>query len=206
MPSPSLADLAALGKLFETHSPRLLTMLERRLDPRLRRHVDAGTILNDAFLLAHQKWSEFRAKCSVSPFNEEEFKTTAFPWLYGLARNALINAWRKQFGRNGNRRGEIGLSDAASVDLGSRLCDRGTPPVRAAARAEIKARVRDAMQVLDEQDQDILWMRHYDDLKFGEIAEVLNIKENAANVRYFRAMEKLRNSYLQSNGKPSGSE
>ena len=50
--SSSIADLALLGKLFEEHRPRLLAMVQRRMDPALAARVGAEDLLNEAFLLA----------------------------------------------------------------------------------------------------------------------------------------------------------
>jgi DNA-directed RNA polymerase specialized sigma24 family protein len=59
MPS-SLADMAALGKLFEEHRPKLLAMVQRRLDPTLAPRNDPEEILNEAFFDARRKWDNFK--------------------------------------------------------------------------------------------------------------------------------------------------
>ena len=58
--SSSIADLALLGRLFEEHRPRLLAMVQRRIDPALAARVDAEGILTDAFLLARRRWGRGR--------------------------------------------------------------------------------------------------------------------------------------------------
>jgi hypothetical protein len=45
---------------------------------------------------------------------------------------------------------------------------------------------------LKPSDCEILWMRHFDQLAFKEIAEVLDITTGAANVRYVRALGRLK--------------
>jgi RNA polymerase sigma-70 factor, ECF subfamily len=59
-------------------------------------------------------------------------------------------------------------------------------------RAELQGRVGEALGLLKDKDREILWMRHHDDLSFHEVAAVLGIAENAARVRYVRALAKLR--------------
>ena len=44
----SVAELAALGKLLEEHRSRLVAMVERRLDPALRRADQLMRVLNHA--------------------------------------------------------------------------------------------------------------------------------------------------------------
>jgi DNA-directed RNA polymerase specialized sigma24 family protein len=59
-PPSAAADMAALEKLLEEHRPRLLAMVERRLDPVLRARIDADDILNVAFFDARRKWAAFK--------------------------------------------------------------------------------------------------------------------------------------------------
>ena len=60
-PGPSaVADLAALGRLWDEHRRRLLAMLERRMDPVLRRRVGAEEVLQNAFLDASRGWAAYR--------------------------------------------------------------------------------------------------------------------------------------------------
>lgn len=64
----SLADLAALGQLFEDHRPRLLAMVQRRLDPALAARVTAEDVLSEAFLQARRRWPQFRAGSAMTPY------------------------------------------------------------------------------------------------------------------------------------------
>ena len=50
-----------VGALLESYRPRLMRMLALRLDPRLRRRVDAGDVLQEAFA---------------------EVKSGAFTWMF----------------------------------------------------------------------------------------------------------------------------
>jgi RNA polymerase sigma-70 factor (ECF subfamily) len=75
--------------------------------------------------------------------------------------------------------------------------DSGTSPSSALAREELQERVKWMVENLGENDHEILWMRHYDQLSFSEAATVLGISENAATVRYARAVRRLRDKWLQ---------
>lgn len=87
----SIADLALLGQLFEEHRPRLLAMVDRRLDPALKSRVGSDDVLQDAFDVAKAKWPEFlnrqrgRSQTIRSP--------STYSWLYRITLDALINAW-----------------------------------------------------------------------------------------------------------------
>ncbi len=81
----SVADLAALGRLFEEHRPRLLAMLARRIDPKLHARLDADSILQETYLVARRRWSDFQTS-----------SMTAYSWLYRLALDTLIETWRRE--------------------------------------------------------------------------------------------------------------
>jgi RNA polymerase sigma-70 factor (ECF subfamily) len=67
-----------------------------------------------------------------------------------------------------------------------------TTPSQAAARAELKLRVQEALNSMDPIDREILTLRHFEQLSNAEAALVLGIKETAAANRYVRALERLR--------------
>ncbi len=86
--SSTLDDLARRGQLLEEYRPKLLAMVSRRLDPALARHIDPGDVLGEAFLRARQRWADFK-----------QGTMAACPWLYRLALDCLIEAWRRVFPR-----------------------------------------------------------------------------------------------------------
>ncbi|MCA9070241.1 MAG: sigma-70 family RNA polymerase sigma factor, partial [Planctomycetaceae bacterium] len=72
------------------------------------------------------------------------------------------------------------------------LLDDGTSPSEAVDRILRQEQIRRVLEQLAPDDQDILWMRHFDGLAYEEIGAVLKITPNAATVRYFRAMKRLK--------------
>lgn len=183
----SVLDLATLGKLFEECRPRLLAMLGRRLDPALKVRIDVEDILNEAYLVARNRWSRFRQQSDMTPY----------AWLYGIARDCLIEAWRKQTRARRDLHKEMPWPDRSSIQLGLSLINPGTSPSEAAARDELQAQMRQTLDLLKADDREILWMRHYDDLSFKEAAAVLQVTENAATVRYVRALRRLKDLWLK---------
>jgi RNA polymerase sigma-70 factor, ECF subfamily len=67
-----------------------------------------------------------------------------------------------------------------------------TTPSEAAARAERKAHLQEALEHLSPADREVLALRHFEHLTTAETAQVLGIKEAAAGKRYLRALERLR--------------
>jgi RNA polymerase sigma-70 factor (ECF subfamily) len=168
--------------LLQTHRPRLLAMLQRRIDPNLARRVSPEDVLAQTFLLARQRWQAFRAQSELAPL----------PWLYRLALDSLWEAWRRETRDCRDLARELPWPDHSSVQLGMSLIAPGTSPSRALARKELQEHVRQAMAALKPGDREILAMRHFEQLSFKEIAEVLSINVGTANLRYVRALARLR--------------
>ena len=79
-----------------------------------------------------------------------------------------------------------------SSTLAAQLIGRRTTPSQAAARAELKIRVQEALNSMDELDREVLALRHFEQLTNAEAARVLGIAETAACNRYVRALERLK--------------
>ena len=179
--------MAALGQLFEELRPKLLEMLRWRMDPVLATRIDPEDILNDAYLRARGRWMQFR----------EQPKTTPAAWLFGMVRDTMIETWRRETRQQRDLRREMPWPEQSSIQLGLRLVSAGTTPSAAARRAELRRQVEQVMSLLGDTDREILWMRHFGQLSFKEVAAVLSIKPNAANVRYARALLRLKDLWQQ---------
>ena len=55
----SVADVAALTRMFEEHRARLLVMLQSRIDPAMAVRVSAEDVLHETFFLARRRWHRF---------------------------------------------------------------------------------------------------------------------------------------------------
>jgi RNA polymerase sigma-70 factor, ECF subfamily len=176
----SLAEFGELGALFEVHRPRLRAMLDRRIDRRLAPKIGAEDVLHEAYLVAQRRWADFQQE-----------PRAPYPWLYGLTRDALLDAWRRlQRGvRNPDR--EMPWPERSSIELGLRLFGKLTSPSQALRREEIRDLVQEALNKLAPNDREVLMMRHFDDLSNGEIAEVLGISPVAVMQRYSRALRRI---------------
>jgi RNA polymerase sigma-70 factor (ECF subfamily) len=185
-PSP-VADVAALGQLLQEYRPRLLAMLQRRLDPKLNPRLDAEEILSMAFLQARRRWAAFQTRPAMKPY----------PWMYRITLDCLIEAWRRETRGPRDVRRAMPLPDATSLQLGLGLVHPGTSPSEALARDEVRAQVRLVMSQLKDSEREILLMRHFDDLSYADISAVLGITENTAMKRYGRALDKLSDRWME---------
>jgi RNA polymerase sigma-70 factor (ECF subfamily) len=80
----------------------------------------------------------------------------------------------------------------SSADLAARLVGRLTSPSLALRKAELRQRLFDVLNGMDDIDREILTMRHFEQLSNLEAAHVLHLSPSAASNRYVRALERLR--------------
>jgi RNA polymerase sigma-70 factor (ECF subfamily) len=109
-------------------------------------------------------------------------------WLWRIALNLCYDELRRR-----KRRSETGL-DAAGDDGLSVLDTALAPepaPDAAAAEQEQAELVRAAMLNLPESYRTVVVLRHYEHLKFQEIAEVLEIPEGTVKSRMAEALSRL---------------
>jgi RNA polymerase sigma-70 factor (ECF subfamily) len=181
-------DQHALGEFFARHRERLRRMVGLRLDRRLQGRLDPEDVLQEAFLDAARRLTEYIADPRMPPFL----------WLRFLTIQRLQTLHRLHLGvksRDASR--EISLFDgslpaADSRSLAAQLLGRLTTPSRAAIRAEIQIRIQDALNAMDPIDREILALRHFEELNNGETAAVLGIHKAAASNRYVRALRRLK--------------
>jgi RNA polymerase sigma-70 factor (ECF subfamily) len=177
-----------LQELFARYQNRLKRMVKLRLDPRVQGRIDPSDVVQEAYLESCQRLAEYLRNPRM-PF---------FLWVRFLAGQQLALAHRQHLGVQARDAGrEISLyreamPGASSAALAARLLGRLTSPSQAAARAEVKVRVQEALNNMDAIDREVLTLRHFEQMSNAETALVLGIKETAASNRYFRALRRLR--------------
>ncbi len=186
------SDLARLDRVLGEHRGRLLIMLRGRIDPALRPRIDAEEILQEVYLVARGKWVHAGMDPAVKPY----------PWLYRIALDTLIEAWRRQTRGCRDARLELPWPEYSSIQMGLDLVRAYTSPSEAFTRKEVGEQMRSALDRLKPDDRQILQMRHTDGLSFREVAAVLDITENAASVRYLRAIRRLRDVWKRTHREP----
>jgi RNA polymerase sigma-70 factor (ECF subfamily) len=123
---------------------------------------------------------------------------SVFLWLRGIVGNKLLELHRHHLGtgmRDAAR--DVALNprsapDATSAALVDQLSGHATGPGTAAARSEVKHRLREVLDNMDATDREVLALRHFEQLTNGEAAAVLGIAERAAAKRYVRALKRLK--------------
>ena len=181
-------DEQALAQAFSRHRERLWQMVHFRLDQRLAGRVDEDDVLQDAYLDAAKRLRHF----------EDHGASSVFLWLRVIVGQTLIDIHRRHFGaRMRSVQREVPMHDlynpqATSVSIASKLLGRLTSPSHAAMRAELTDQIETALADMDAIDQEVLALRHFEELTNSEVAEVLGIQQKAASIRYVRALRRLR--------------
>jgi RNA polymerase sigma-70 factor (ECF subfamily) len=181
-------DTAGLEGLFERYRPRLRRMIRLRLDRRLQGRVDPSDVIQEAYVEVSRGLAAYLRDPSL-PF---------FLWLRLVTGQKLALAHRRHLGvqaRDAGREVSLyrgALPEATSAALAAQLIGKQTSPSQAAARAELKIRLQEALNSMDELDREVLALRHFEHLTNAETSRVLGISEPAACNRYVRALERLK--------------
>lgn len=186
-------DREALAVLFSQHWDRLWRLVDFRMDRRLLGRVDPDDVLQEAYLAAAQRLGHYAADCSVSPF----------VWLRAIVLQTLTDVHRHHLGAQMRSAGrEVNLQgwhnpQTTSASLAALLIGQYTTPSQVAQRAEMVERIEQAIDAMEPLDQEVLALRHFEELTNSEVAEVLGIQQKAASIRYVRAIKRLKGALAE---------
>jgi RNA polymerase sigma-70 factor (ECF subfamily) len=177
----------AIDRLLAAHRAALRRMVAARLSPRLARRVDASDVVQEALLVAARRLPEYLDAPGL-PFPN---------WLRRIARDRLADEARRHEGadkralaREEPDRGA--MQSGSTLDLLARVADPARTPAASLLRRELQARFAQALETLDEDDREIVHLRHGEQLGNREAAAVLGLSDAAAAMRWLRALRRLR--------------
>jgi RNA polymerase sigma-70 factor (ECF subfamily) len=181
-------DQSAWGALLERHRRRLRNIVSFRLAPDLRGRLDASDVVQEMCLEATERLPEFLRHPAVP----------IFVWLRTLAlqRVAIVHRRHlKTLARDVGRERSLfshALTDETSAVFLAAMADPGESPSAIMEEEDQKKMLEECLCQLDTADQEILILRHFEELTNSEAAAALNLKPSAAANRYLRALERLR--------------
>ncbi len=164
-------DLDKLGLLFERHHRSLFGFLFHMTG---QRELSEDMAQNVFYRILKYKHA-FRG--------DGEFKT----WMYHLARN-VINDNGRAVKRTVKHQEVTNLAEEIA---GSYLADESIQ------KKQELALLKNAMNNLQPESREILILSKFQELKYHEIAAIMDITEGAVKVRVHRALHQLKNVYLQ---------
>jgi RNA polymerase sigma-70 factor (ECF subfamily) len=162
-------DRKAFGQLVRAYQRRAYAAAYTLVGNR----DDALELSQDAFVKAFKAMNRFDLSM---PF---------YPWLHRIVRNTSLNHLKKK-----KRRGESSLDEMMESGF-----DTHAPTLRpddCATREELLKHIQRAMEQLTPEQQEILRLRHFMELSYGEIAASLDIPQGTVMSRLHGARKKLR--------------
>ena len=191
-------ESTAVNDLMERHRQSLRQMVQLRLDRVIAQRVDASDIVQDVLLEASQRLSEYLRDPRL-PFHL---------WLRQLAKDQVIDAHRRHRvakRRSADREQSLAATgEHSSLDLVAQLRDHELTPAAATLRKEFQQRFYQALEQLDEDERELVLMRHVEQLSNSEVAQALGLSQPAAGMRHLRALRRLREILGDAPSLPSG--
>jgi len=170
-------DRDAFRVLVERHSPNVFRLAFRMTG---NQH-DAEEVVQEAFLRAYQKLSQFAARANFGT------------WVYRIAANYAIDRMRQRKSEDANREPAPRASeDGVQIDAMSFVPDSAPNPERLAQSEQLAEHMRRALQQLTPAERTAFVMRHWGGSGIEEIAEALKSSSSAAKNTIFRSVQKLR--------------
>lgn len=180
-------DEEALADLMTRHRPRLRRMVMLRMDGRVRARFDPSDVVQEAFV-------EIARRIGKGTFDPN---IPFFLWMRMVTGDQLARLHRTHLAfekRNATREvglQAIGLPDQSSVFLATELAGQFTSADRNLRQEEVRDRLHQLLQSMDEKDQEIIAMRFFEELSTEEIAQVLGLTRSGVLKRCTRAIQRL---------------
>jgi RNA polymerase sigma-70 factor, ECF subfamily len=178
----------AAERLLANHRESMRRMIDLRLDPAIAARVDASDVVQEVLLEASRRLDAYLREPKM-PFHL---------WLRHIAKDHIVDAHRRH--HLAHKRGvdreqamvPAALAGTSSIDLAAQFCDPELTPASAAMQQELERRLHAAIAKLDEDDREIILLRHFEQLSNQEVAALHGLSEAAASMRQLRALRRLR--------------
>jgi RNA polymerase sigma-70 factor, ECF subfamily len=169
-----LGSDSALGEALQKCRSDLIRAAQRAIERRPDCRGDHSDLVQEAFLNATRGFGRFQG--------------ASYPEFMGWLHRILLNK-AAELARKRESRGPTGQNRKIGGASGiSGLPDRGRSPSSVARHNEYRDLVQEALAKLPASYQQVLRMRFDEGLSFPDIGERLSLSEDAARMRFNRAM------------------
>lgn len=138
----------------------------------LSRQEDVDDVVQETFLKAMKTYDRFTFK------SEGELKS----WLLTICRNVITDGFRSDKGMLSLETHEIDVADEDTIEEW----------LEEQVKSQEVERVKKGLKILKPIEQELIHLRVFEEMEFNQIAVVLNSKEAAVKMRYYRCIEKLK--------------
>ncbi|MDO9276552.1 MAG: RNA polymerase sigma factor [Lutibacter sp.] len=156
---------------------KLLDLYQERLYWHIRKlvitHENADDVLQNTFLRIYKSLPNFQQKSSLHT------------WMYRIAYNESL-----RFLEENKKKYHYSLDDVSKKYLNNLVEDAFFEG------DEIQLKLQGILSQLPERERVIFQMKYYDDLKFHEIAAILEIKEGTLKSSYYNTVKHIENNML----------
>lgn len=175
-----------MAELVQQEHAFVAAHVRRRLGALLRRQHDTQDIVQQTMLQALRSAPRFLVS------DRDQLRGL----LARMVENTLRGAARLQQRQKRDMRKEQPLAAAMPAAADGSVLDLDPPgtvtdPGDAADRGDVRAWVRLAIELLDDDDREVIVLRDYEQLPFAAIAERLGEAEDTVRMRHRRALPKL---------------
>ncbi len=176
-------DEVALGKLLDTHRGQLRALAEKELNQNLAARVDASDVVQQTFLSACKKVSDFQG------VSEQEFVA----WIYQIHRHNILDIQREHLGvekRNARKERQTDFNKVPATR------DQSSPSQRV-IKDEQSQSLTELIEKLPVEQKQAVHLRHLEGKTLDEIATAMNRSPQAVASLIKRGLENLRNQSAQ---------
>jgi RNA polymerase sigma-70 factor (ECF subfamily) len=170
-------DQEALAELVQRDLPWIKAQVERRMGKAMLAVVESDDLVQQAFVGFLRSGPRFVLQ------DQQQFRALMLQIVENTIRREHRDAHRKK--RDVAR--QEPLPSASVIDVGSGV----TRPSAAASRDEHRAWVQLALELIDDEQRELIHLREWEGLSFAQMGERLGLAEDAARMRFQRALQVL---------------
>jgi RNA polymerase sigma-70 factor (ECF subfamily) len=185
-------DASAVRALFAGYRERLRRLVHLRLSRQLAGRLNQADVVEDILAEAMVRLKAY----ADGPSPDLSL------WLRDLGCRKLAEIHHLHLGAADDGGGTVGPGELTlhggglpvldPASLAAQLMGGARDESPAAARAEARLAVQEALNSMEPIDREVLALKHFERLSFGEIARVLGLTEAGAGRRYLEAIKRLK--------------
>jgi RNA polymerase sigma-70 factor (ECF subfamily) len=169
-------DPSAFDRLVDAYSSRLYGYFYRLSGS----HEDAEDLLQELFVRLVRMIEQYQ--------HEGRFE----PWLFRIAANLARDRVRRHKAAKQAGLGPTGQTNDEGAEPVLRLVDQGGEPSHRLETSEQADRLQQAIAQLPEAEREVICLRHFSELPFRDIAELMGTPLGTSLARAHRGLARLR--------------